>query len=47
MSDDHSHLLPEFVEFSDILDEKQNTTISWRDILPELHEHCKNEGICK
>ena len=47
MSDDHSHLLPEFVEFSDMLDEKQNTTISWRDILPELHEHCKNEGICK
>ena len=35
-SADMSHLIPNFVEFSDILDQRQNVQHTWRDLLPDL-----------
>ena len=36
LNGDMTHLIPEFIEFSDTLDVKQQVDISWRDLLPEM-----------
>lgn len=38
-SADMSYLIPQFVEFSDTLDIKQNCQYTWKELLPELATH--------